>query len=146
MIRSLHQLWRRITRPVVVQQFLTFALVGGFATMVQYLVLIALVQGVAMEAWIASGTGYLVGGLVNYLLNYHITFHSHQKHGRTLAKFVAIAAVGFTVNTSLMAVLTRGLNWHYLIAQVLATIIVLFWNFSGNRLWTFREAEEEVMT
>jgi len=28
---------------------------------------------------------------------------------------------------------------HYLLVQVIATGLVLLWNFAGNRSWTFRE-------
>lgn len=35
-----------------------------------------------------------------------------------------------------MHVLT-GMGVHYLIAQVCATGVVLFWNFIGNSVWTF---------
>jgi putative flippase GtrA len=37
-----------------------------------------------------------------------------------------------------MSVAISLIQLHYLIAQVIATGIVLIWNFLGNRIWTFR--------
>jgi putative flippase GtrA len=33
-----------------------------------------------------------------------------------------------------------GSGWYYLAAQVCATLLVLLWNYFGNRLWTFGAA------
>jgi len=33
--------------------------------------------------------------------------------------------------------LMTGAGVHYLLAQVCATSVVLFWNFVGNSVWTF---------
>jgi putative flippase GtrA len=31
-----------------------------------------------------------------------------------------------------------------LLAQVVATVIVLFWNFAANLLWTFRSGSDDI--
>ena len=57
-----------------------------------------------------------------------------------MSKFFTIAFVGLLLNTIIMAIGVEILNLHYLLAQVVATGLVLFWNFTGNRLWTFSES------
>jgi putative flippase GtrA len=80
-----------------------------------------------------------VGALVNYRLNYSFTFRSNKRHRDVIVKFFAVAAVGLGLNTALMTLLTTSLSLHYLVSQVLTTGAVLLWNFTGNRLWSFRE-------
>jgi putative flippase GtrA len=73
------------------------------------------------------------------MLNYRFTFRSTQRHRVAIPRFLGVAAAGMLVNSLIMALLTRGIGWHYLVAQVISTGIVLLSNFVGNRLWTFKE-------
>jgi putative flippase GtrA len=119
------------------ERLIRFALVGGVATAVQYLVLVLLVQGTGMWPTVASGIGFAVSACGNYLLNYYFTFRSRTQHGPAVAKFLVLAGVGLLLNSVLMQVLLAA-GWHYLAAQVCATVVVFLWNFLGNSLWTFR--------
>lgn len=87
----------------------------------------------------ASGIGFGISALSNYLLNYHLTFKSRNAHVEAATKFFIIAMLGLLLNSVIMLVGTEILIMHYLLAQVMATGIVLVWNFTGNYLWSFRE-------
>lgn len=118
-------------------KFVRFGLVGALATAIQYLVLVALVDGTGMWPPEASAVGFVLSAGVNYLLNYHFTFRSDQQHAPAAAKFLTLTIVGLSLNATLMQVLV-DVGWHYLLAQVCVTAVVFLWNFVGNSLWTFR--------
>ena len=120
-------------------QFIRFAGVGAAATAVHYLTLIILVEIAMANALLASAAGYTVGAFVNYILNYHYTFGSDKPHREAMTKFFAVALVGLGLNSLIMALMTKGLELHYFVGQVIATGLVLLFNFAGNRWWTFRE-------
>jgi len=42
------------------------------------------------------------------------------------------------LNSLTMLITAQYLGVHYLLAQVFATGLVLLWNFTGNRMWTFK--------
>ncbi len=117
-------------------RFVRFAAVGAVATAIQYALLILLVRGFGMAPTPASSVGFVFSAGVNYLLNYRFTFHSDRPHGPAAAKFGLLAGTGLLINAAIMHVLT-GMGVQYLIAQLCATGVVLFWNFIGNSLWTF---------
>jgi putative flippase GtrA len=100
-------------------------------------ILFCLVSLAQTDPVLASAVGFLMGALANYLLNYHFTFRSTQPHGPALLKFATLASIGLLLNSAIMQLLARG-ALHYLLAQVVATGTVLFWNFFGNACWTFR--------
>ena len=125
--------------PLLVQ-FVNFACVGAVATALQYLVLIVLVQFGDIRPVLASGLGYAAGAGINYLLNYHYTFASQRSHSRAMVKFLTVAMIGLLLNSLIVAVATDTLSLHYLLAQVIATGLVLMWNFVANRVWTFGPA------
>lgn len=121
----------------VLSQFLCFAAVGAVGTLAHYAVLIALVQGQFSGPVTASAAGFGVGAMVNYVLNYHFTFRSSHRHGEAWPKFMLVALIGLALNTGVMSLLIDEAGVHYLISQIIATGVTLFWNFVANRHWTF---------
>lgn len=120
-------------------QFASFASAGAVGTVAHYLVLLGLVRFFLAHPVTASILGSLAGAIVNYLLSHHWVFRSKRKHSATLSKFVAVGGLGLVLNAAIMYVLVTIASLHYLLAQVAATGIVLFWNFLGNRFWTFAD-------
>ena len=129
-------------RGPLVRQFLAFASAGAIGTAAHYSLLLLLVTGWQVDAVMASALGFLLGLLVNYLLSHHWVFRSARSHVETAIKFLVIAVVGLGLNTGLMYLAITEAGMHYLLAQVIATAVVLLWNFAGNRFWTFADETE----
>ena len=121
-------------------QFLRFAAVGASGTAVQYAVLWAGVEWAGISAAVASGLGYILGSVVNYLFNYFFTFQSQKNHGEAASKYFTLLGIGWCINTGLMWLLVHQLGWYYWLAQLLVTGIGLLWNFAGSRWWAFKPA------
>jgi putative flippase GtrA len=124
-------------KPRLLQQFGRFALVGMIGTAVHYTILIALVAAVDTDPVLATVVGFGGGAVTNYVLNYFFTFRSKERHWNAAPKFLFIATLGAGINALLMWFGYRVWGIHYLLAQVIATIVVLGWNFAMNRFWTF---------
>ncbi|MDP1679468.1 MAG: GtrA family protein [Candidatus Nitrotoga sp.] len=124
-------------------QFLLFAGVGVIGTAAHYSVLVALVQLAQADAVISSTLGFVVGACVNYTLNYLFTFNSSKRHLEALPKFFTIALLGMVANAAIMTGLVRQAGVHYFPAQIVATMVVLVWNFAGSKIWVFREKRSE---
>lgn len=118
-------------------QFVLFAAVGCAAAVGHYGTLIALAEALATPPVLASAVGFVVGGVISYLLNYGHVFRSDRDHLPTATRFVAVALVGLCLNSAIMWALTEGLAVHYLLAQLTATGLVMVWSFAANRYWTF---------
>lgn len=121
-------------------QFVRFAGVGAVGTVAHYVLLVILVQVFSSNAVAASTAGAVLGALVNYTLNRRFTFRSDKRHGEALTKFLIIATTGLALNSFFMFVFVEIWQVHYLYAQLVSTGLVLVWNFTGNRLWTFNDA------
>lgn len=121
----------------IAHQFATFSTVGVVAAVFHYGTLIGLREGFGTDPVIGSAAGFVAGGVVSYLLNYHVTFGSRRRHVEAASLFVTVAAVGLGINTALMALFINRLGLQYLLAQLATTGIVLVWHFVANRLWTF---------
>jgi len=128
-----------IINKLIHHQFLRFALVGGIGTLGHYAVLIFLVSGLHRNPVMGSTAGFIVGMIINYLLNRSFTFSSTRAHKEAFWRFATVAFLGMLINSSAMALFTMGLDFHYLVAQVLATLMTLCWNFLGSRHWVFND-------
>ena len=119
------------------RELLRFLLVGGFCTALQYLVLVAGVEFAHADAVYASTAGFLLSAAVNYLLNRRFTWASDAPHSVAVGRFITVLVIGVVLNMLGMRLLHGYLRWHYVLAQVLTTVVTLLWNFNGHRRWTF---------
>ena len=125
---------------MILRQFLKFAGVGVVGTAVQYTTLFVLVQFAGIYPVAASTAGFILGALVNYHLNYIYTFDSSKSHFEAMPKFFIVASVGLFLNGMIMQFFISYFALPYIFAQLIATALVLLWNFAANRVWTFVES------
>jgi len=118
-------------------QFATFSAIGAVGTAVHYSLLLTAVELLGITPLYGTTAGFIAGAMTNYLLNYHITFRSNKRHAEALAKFVVVAIAGAILNVGVMYAGTTYLQLYYIVSQIIATTLVLLWNFAANRLWTF---------
>jgi putative flippase GtrA len=134
--RAIAAAWRRPRTYPVFAQFIRYATAGAVGTGVHYSLLLVLVEVARIGAVPASTCGAIAGAFVNYALNYRFTFRSTRPHAEALVKYFTVTAIGIAMNALVVAAAThQGL--HYMVAQVLATGIVLLVAFIANRTWTF---------
>lgn len=121
------------------ETFLRFLAVGAGSTAVHYAVLIACVEWLHWRPVAATALGYLSGALVNYLLNRWITFDNARAHRHGAPRFLIMVIGGWTLNTTLVWWMSQHLLMYYLLAQIVATAIVLVVNFLTLKFWVFPE-------
>ncbi len=126
------QSWRRLSRT-----FAKFLLAGVAGAIVQYSILVTVVQFVGHYPVTASAAGYLLGAIANYVINYHVTFRSSRPHSQAIRRFSTVVALGLTLNSALMTVFVHWYHIQYLISQVATTALVLLWNFAAHANWSF---------
>ena len=124
-------------------QLVKFAWVGAAATAVQYLILFVLVHFGNQQPALASAIGYGLAACVSYALNYFFTFSSRRRHRRAIIRFGTVACIGLILNCMIFFAANEILEMNYLVAQILATVSILGWNFLANRNWTFGASDAE---
>lgn len=160
-------LWARLlSSPKELERFIKFALVGTLGFVVDLTVLnlmkrlfeaIGLGVGwnVALEPRqiqlaLANTISFSMAVLSNFTWNRLWTFPESQERpvGSQLVQFAIVNVLGWGINTLLLLVLDRYVFAHFVsgrlsynLAKAIATIVVLFWNFGINRIWTYRGIE-----
>lgn len=130
--------FQELLNHAVVRQIGRFAVVGAIATAVHYAIMIALVEIGHVTPVLATTIGYGVGIIVSYTLNRRFTFEARGTPvAKSFAKFVVLYGVGALLNGAIVGGLI-AVGVYYLVAQVIATGLVLIWNFLGARYVVFR--------
>ena len=128
------------TNPRLMRQFLKFAVVGGIGTCLDIGILFILHDLLGLNLYLSNAVSFSVAVVNNYLLNSFWTFGDQEKsHGRQIVQFLIVSIVGLLLSSLLLYVFHDVFGLHYLVAKLLSILVVLFWNFTANRLWTFRE-------
>ncbi len=123
----------------VVREFIKFGLVGSLSFVVDAGLYLVLTRKAGVFYLYAKLISFCVAAANSYLLNRRWTFRSRDPNRvRQAAQFFAVASVGASLNAGIMYLLHGVAHLHDLMALVLTTGVVMFWNFLANRAWTFR--------
>jgi putative flippase GtrA len=148
----------RQTHPKEFTRFIKFAIVGAIGAVIDFALLnLSLYVIENVLAWnllpavngnllLANTISVSAAILSNFTWNRLWTFpESRSRRKRTqLPQFALVNFIGLIINNVIVvgvdALLINyiGEPWSYNIAKAVAIVIVLFWNFGINRLWTYR--------
>lgn len=123
--------------PAVTPAFGRYVLIGAAATAVHYALLLALVELADAAPAPSAAFGAVCGALAAYAGNRRFTFRGGGPHSRTLPRFLTVAAFGAAANGAIVWSGTEVAGMHYLAAQAVATLFVLWSGFVLNRRWSF---------
>ena len=115
-----------------------FGVVGASGVLFDFGITWLLKERIRLNKYIANSTGFACAVLSNYLLNRVWTFESHDPNVAVqFSKFVVIALIGLLLNNGMIYVLTERQGMKFYPAKLLATGVVMLWNFWANYTFTF---------
>ena len=117
-----------------------FGVVGVMSGLV-FLVCTALLAGfLSLEPKIASGLGYIISMLPNFLGNRQFSFKSKGKLLDELPRYLVLHGCNFLFTIGLMGSSVNILHLHFEFGAIAATILVPLVNFAAMNQWVFRRA------
>jgi len=127
-------------------RFARFLAVGAVGTVLDFS-LLTLLKLLGLPTLIANTISFLAGVSNNFTWNRLWTFAdvNHSDWVRQLVQFTLVSLAGLALNNAIVLLLEIPLGalldrpeLGYLPAKVVATGMVVFWNYFANRCWTFR--------
>lgn len=122
----------------MLDKFYKYIIAGGIGTLVHYILLTLTVELLAMPIASSTTLGFTAGAVVNYQLNSRFTFRDSSHASFAFGRFLLIAVLGMFLNLAVVVMMIKHTAAHYLVAQLLATVLVLVLGFVLNASWTFR--------
>lgn len=137
------------------ERFFKFLVVGTIGFGVDFGLLAFLVEVVGLVPVVANTFSFSAAVVSNFTLNRYWTYpDSRSKRRRIqLIQFGMVSIIGLAINNLILFFLQHpfdallhavhappGLGG-YIPAKMVATIVVLFWNFFINRFWTYNDVD-----
>jgi putative flippase GtrA len=137
-----------------IKRFIKFAMVGAAGSVTDFTILNVLIQFFGAPLVVANTASFTAAVMQNFSLNRLWTFPESRERqaGGQLASFALVSIIGLGINQIVFLTLHHfweqafmdylgasvGFTLSYNVAKLFAIGVVLFWNFSANRFWTYR--------
>ena len=124
----------------VLREGTRFLVASVAATLLQYVLLVFLVEVAALGAIVSGGLAFVAGAVTNYVLRRNYVFRRGTPHRQGIPRAVVVTLMGLGMNMTIFWIALDGLGLPYLLAQLTATGMLFAWNFLAHRHWTFAPA------
>ena len=110
-----------------------FLMVGGSCFLLEYFLLFALTEFAGFDPLISAPIAFTVSLIVNYILCVYVVFHAENQTGRQMFFFILTSIMGLGINQLVMWFFIDIIGIWYMFAKVIASAIVMIWNYFTKR-------------
>jgi len=121
------------------EKIVGFFLIGIISSLVDIGLLVFFCSYLGIWYLPAAAVSYCCGTVCSYLLNKFLNFHDPDQH--YLAQFTTFAAISVScllVNLCVIWLCVELFSLDYLSGKIIATFCAFFWNYHGQKRYTFR--------
>lgn len=123
---------------ILLFKFFKYCIVGFSGMVVDFGITWLLKEKLLVNKYLANTCGFIAAVTSNYILNRIWTFESENgKIATEYVSFLIISVVGLGLNNLILMLFTDKLKVNFYLSKLIATLIVTFWNFVMNLLFTF---------
>ena len=121
----------------LVKQIVKFGLVGGLAFIIDYAVLIICKELFSLPILLATAIGFIVSVIFNYIASIKWVFDVNKERSTTkqFIVFIVFSVIGLLITELIMWVGTDIFDINYLFVKIVATAIVMVFNFITRKMF-----------
>lgn len=120
----------------IIDQILKFGVVGVLAFLIDYGLLYFLTEYIHIYYLVSSIISFVVSLIFNYILSILWVFDVTKKQTyKEVIIFVLLSVIGLGINQLIMYIGVDKLSIYYMIIKLLATAIVMIWNFITRKIF-----------
>ncbi|MEG0466656.1 MAG: GtrA family protein [Mucinivorans sp.] len=132
-------------------RMIRFGIVGFSGFMIDFSITGAIYQWLGWSIFVATGFGFCCGAVSNYILNRHWTWRSDNPNVKSeFIKFFSVSLLGLGLHYLVLwgclmfpflqfSLLGFSVNNDWT-GKLIATAVVMIWNFLANNFYTFRKS------
>ena len=124
------------------KQFIKFVIVGSVNTAIDFFIYFSLTRGTDFfERHLLRATiiAFSIAATNSFFWNKKWTFRDHGKNYHIqYSKFLIVSIGGLLLSQGIFVIGVHYLKISDILTKLAAVAIVTFWNFTLNKLWTFK--------
>lgn len=117
----------------LIKQLFKFGIVGATAFLIDYGIF-ALLTYLGIHYLIAQIISFILSLIFNYWASIKWVFDAKKQTPKEIGLFMGLSVIGLGINELLLYIGVDKLGYHELIVKLLATIIVMIYNFITRKL------------
>jgi len=121
-------------------QFVFYVIFAGIATVVDIGVLFLLTKTLGLFYLISATFSYICGIITNFSLNRTFNFGKTDGIIIQFPKFLLVAGIGLLLNNLILFFWVGWIHLDLFTAKLLTVFIVMFWSFTGHKVFTFNNS------
>ena len=127
----------KIKNNKLLMQIFKFIIVGGIATIIDYLIFYVLYEILGINTIISNITSFTISVIYNYIASVKWVFEvdKNKDKKQQFIIFIIFSVIGLFLNTGIVYLCTDILKIYSLIGKVIATTIVMIFNFITRKIF-----------
>ena len=128
---------KKIMNNELIRKIMRFGVVGGLAFIIDYLVLIICHEVFSIPVLTSTTIAFIISVIFNYILSVTWVFDVDQSKSkkRNFILFITFSVIGLGLTDLIMWIGTYLLGILYLIVKIVATAIVMVFNFITRKIF-----------
>ena len=128
---------KKVRQNKLMQQILRFGVVGGIAFLIDYISLIICKEVFGLNVLLSAAIAFTISVIFNYILSVKWVFdvNKEKSEKRNFILFIIFSIIGLILTEIIMWFGTDILKIHYLIVKIIATGIVMVFNFITRKMF-----------
>lgn len=118
-------------------QIFKFGIVGVIATIVDFAFLYFFKELCHFDVLVANTLSFCISVIYNYIASVKWVFdvNTEKDKRKQFITFIIFSVIGLLLNDLIMWVSTDSFHIHYLVAKIIATVIVMVFNFVTRKMF-----------
>lgn len=121
----------------LLSQILKFGVVGGLAFVIDYGIMVLCKELLDFSVLLSAALGFIVSVIFNYILSIAWVFdvNKEKDEKRNFILFIVFSIIGLILTEIIMWFGTSMMGISYLIVKIIATAIVMVFNFITRKMF-----------
>lgn len=124
---------KTILNNKLIKQIIKFGIVGVIAFVIDYGTLVILKELFNINLFISTEIAFIISVIVNYILSIKFVFDVKNKNNNFIP-FIILSFMGLLLTELIMYIGVDKIKITYLIVKIVATIIVMVFNFITRKI------------
>ena len=135
-LKLLHIKVSKKTENLLIQIF-KFGIVGGIAFLIDYIVLFCCKEFIGLSVLLSAAIAFTVSVIYNYIASVKWVFDVNKEKSakKNFVIFIILSIIGLIITEIIMLIGSDIMKINYLIVKIIATVIVMVFNFITRKIF-----------